>query len=95
MTGTLRLEGDACLYGIDEFDQWWLLVVPSPETMWNGETHSLTVDGVTVNVGQRIGFGGGVVEELDNLGDGLLNNPNPGCSTDHVWMVTTVVAPDV
>lgn len=92
MNATLRLESETCLYAIDEFGQWWLLVVPSPNTTWKGETQSLEIDGVTVGLSQRVGFGGGVVEELDDLGDALLSNPDPSCNTNHVWMVTRLVA---
>lgn len=90
VTGRLQSHG-RCLVVVEEvsgikYDVVW----PSPGTEWNAETQTVTVDGVSASVGDRVTISGGETADTGDEGLAFLDAPPAECISDSQWRVARI-----
>ena len=66
------------------------LVWPSPGMEWNSETQTVTVDGVSASIGDRVTVSGGPTDDSGDEGLAFLDAPPAECISDSQWRVARI-----
>jgi hypothetical protein len=86
ISGRLTIVGQ-CLVLVDRRSERINLAWPSPGTLWDPTSKTITVDGVTASVGDEVTLGGGTGFGVDDESSQWLGGPAHSCVSGDQWLV--------
>jgi hypothetical protein len=87
-TGRLEIHG-RCLLIVDSEEDAWTVAWPTPGTLWNANTGTISLRGVQARVGDTVTLGGGE-PHLTSVGAGWVTPPAPECIRVPVWYASSM-----
>jgi hypothetical protein len=90
VTGPLQAHGPCLVVVEDVSGIKYDLVWPSPGADWNVETQTITVNGVSASIGDRVTISGGPTADSGDEGLAFLNFPPAECISDSQWLVARI-----